>query len=387
MKLLYIECASGISGNMLAGALYELCPDRAAAERAMQAALPEGATLNMVPSEKCGLRCSYIDVASKESGHFHRTYRDVCEVIDSVTASQAVKERAKAVYERIAAAEAVVHATTADNVAFHEVGGLSAISGVLLSCLLADAVKADKTVFSAINTGGGKVRCAHGELPVPAPAVAELLKGVPSYGTDTDAELCTVTGAALANEFADEFSPMPPMTTQEIGCGAGRRDLAHANVLRAFVGLAAEGETATLISCNLDDMTGEALGYACEKLMSEGAADVWVTPVQMKKNRPAFTLSCLCKTAQREKFVRLFFALTTTAGVRIEDVERCTLDRKSFVRSTPFGEMSFKICRGYGAVKCKAEADDVARAANEHDLSFSYVRSAVDDDFSRFFAE
>lgn len=378
MKILYVECASGISGNMLAGALYGLCPDRAVAERVMRNALPRGASMNIVPTEKCGVRCFYVDISADEDGHIHRTYADVCGIIDALAVPDEVKRTATRVYDRIAEAEARVHATTKDKVTFHEVGRLAAVSGVVLSCLLAHAVGADETVFSAIATGGGHVKCAHGLLPVPAPAVAELLKGVPSYGTDINAELCTVTGAALAGVLADRYSPMPPMTVEGIGCGAGRRDLPHANVLRAFAGEAAEGECATLISCNLDDMTGEALGYTCEKLLAEGAADVWVTPVQMKKNRPAFLLSCLCRPEEREKFVRLFFAHTTTAGVRIEDVERRTLARESMRAQTHFGEMNFKLCRGYGAVKCKAEADDVASAASERDLSFAYVRSAVD---------
>lgn len=266
-----------------------------------------------------------------------------------------------------------MHGTDETHVHFHEVGSLPAITGVLLSCLLFNTLAPDRTVFSAVNLGGGSVKCAHGTLPVPAPAVAKLAKGMPAYGSDAETELCTVTGAALAAELADAFGNMPVIFVRNTGCGAGKRDLPRANVLRAFVGEEAEEETVALICCNLDDMTGEEIGFACERLMAEGALDVWTAPVQMKKGRPAYTLFCLCRSRDEDKFVGLVFRHTLTAGVRIHTAERRTLARQSEILTTPYGEMRFKTCRGYGAVRRKAEADDVARAALAHDLPFCYV--------------
>lgn len=373
MKTLYVQCASGIAGNMLAAALYELAPDRAAAEKAMRAALPEKAEMTLTPTERRGVLGTYLSLTAPDEGHVHRTLGDVYAVIDSSAAPDAAKNRAKAVYARIARAEAQVHGTDETHVHFHEVGSLPAITGVLLSCLLFNTLAPDRTVFSAVNLGGGSVKCAHGTLPVPAPAVAELAKGMPAYGSDAETELCTVTGAALAAELADAFGNMPALFVRNTGCGAGKRDLPRANVLRAFVGEEAEEETVALICCNLDDMTGEEIGFACERLMAEGALDVWTAPVQMKKGRPAYTLFCLCRSRDEDKFVGLVFRHTLTAGVRIHTAERRTLARQSEILTTPYGEMRFKTCRGYGAVRRKAEADDVARAALAHDLPFFYV--------------
>lgn len=299
MKTLYVQCASGIAGNMLAAALYELAPDRAAAEKAMRAALPEKAEMTLTPTERRGVLGTYLSLTAPDEGHVHRTLGDVYAVIDSSAAPDAAKNRAKAVYARIARAEAQVHGTDETHVHFHEVGSLPAITGVLLSCLLFNTLAPDRTVFSAVNLGGGSVKCAHGTLPVPAPAVAELAKGMPAYGSDAETELCTVTGAALAAELADAFGNMPALFVRKTGCGAGKRDLPRANVLRAFVGEEAEEETVALICCNLDDMTGEEIGFACERLMAEGALDVWTAPVQMKKGRPPTPFSACAAPATR----------------------------------------------------------------------------------------
>lgn len=294
------------------------------------------------------------------------------KLIDSLPVSERVRADAGAVYRSIAAAEAEAHGTSSDLVHFHEVGALDAIADVVGVSLLMEELSPERVVVSPVRVGYGTVKCAHGLLPVPAPATAALLKGIPAYAGDIEGELCTPTGAALIGHFADSFGPMPLMRTEAIGVGLGTRDFGAANCLRAFWGESErELPRVSELRCNIDDATPEELGFAMELLLEKGALDVFSVPVGMKKSRPATLLCCLCETEREEEMGRLLLRHTPTLGVRIYRPERMTLERSIELRETELGPVRFKTASGWGVEKSKLEYDDVARIARENDLSFS----------------
>ncbi len=380
MKTLYLECKCGASGDMVAAALYDACGRDYELLSEMQSAAPEGVKIYAKDCLRKDVSGTLFTVECESHGHVHRSLSDVNAIIDSFLFPAAVKARAKAVYKRIASAEARVHGSTESEVRFHEVGGIKAVTNVVCSCFLLNAVAPERVICSSVNVGGGTVRCAHGTLPVPTPATAELLKGIPVYSKG-DCEMCTTTGAALLAEFADSFGEMPPMVLSSTGYGMGGKDLPDVvNCLRAFTGQsdAAFEETAELV-CNIDDMTGEALGYACEKLMKEGALDCSLINIQMKKNRPGVMLVCLCRLEDSEKFAGLIFKHTTTIGVRMSKVNRYRLQRETFRRETEFGEVTFKRSYGAGVNKIKPEYEDVAAIAERTGLSIAEITKRIDN--------
>ncbi|MDD3164748.1 MAG: LarC family nickel insertion protein, partial [Oscillospiraceae bacterium] len=227
--------------------------------------------------------------------------------------------------------------------------------------------------------GSGQVRCAHGILPVPAPATSLLLTGIPCYGGSIAGELCTPTGAALLRHFVTRFGPMPVLTTETIGYGLGSKTFPAANLVRAFYGETPdEADTVTALECNLDDCTGEQIAYACTALLDAGARDVFTTAIQMKKGRPGVLLRCLCDPAQAEQMTRLLFLHTTTLGVRRASLERSVLSRRSETVKTPYGDIRVKISSGYGVVRKKAEYDDLAAAAARCAVPIAQVRAAAE---------
>jgi uncharacterized protein (TIGR00299 family) protein len=260
---------------------------------------------------------------------------------------------------------------------FHEVGTLDALADVVGVCLLIDMLGVTEISASPVAVGSGFVRCAHGLLPVPAPATALLLKGVPIYsgagpGGTVRGELCTPTGAALLRRFASRFGEMEPMKTLKIGYGMGTKDFDRCNCVRAFLAESDDGQSSgareniTELRCNLDDMTGEEISFAMETLLAAGALDVFLTPVYMKKNRPATLFTALCRTEDEDELTRLMFKHTTTLGVRAETLRRATLSRKEITRETPFGSVRVKLSEGFGVSREKAEYDDLARLAREN---------------------
>lgn len=387
MKTLYLELKNGASGDMVAAALYAVAGRDRELLSEMQSAAPDGVKIYAKDCLRQGVVGTLFTVESENHGHTHRTLADVFAVIDAFLFPAEVKALAKSVYEIIARAEAEVHGTTEDKVQFHEVGSVRAVANVVCACFLLDAISPSRVVCSPVNVGGGTVRCAHGVLPVPTPATAELLKGIPSFG-DGNCELCTTTGAALVAAFADSFGNMPSMTVSATGYGMGGRDLPdRLNCVRAFVGDAetttekddcACEEVAELV-CNVDDITGEAVGYACEKLMKEGALDVSTVCAQTKKNRPCFILTCLCRADEAEKFAALLFKHTSTIGVRVSVVRRICLNRETEVVKTPLGEVRVKHSYGMGASKRKAEFDDLARIADATGKSLAEVYDEIKD--------
>ena len=285
-----------------------------------------------------------------------------------------MKRDALAVYGLIAAAESEAHGRPVEALHFHEVGTLDAVADVVGVSLLMERLASDRVVASPVNTGFGHVHCAHGILPVPAPATASILRGVPTYAGHVEGELCTPTGAALLKHFASEFAPMPAMATQKIGYGMGKKDFPMANCVRAFLGETWQAKSRVAeLRCNLDDMTGEALGFAQRALLEAGALDVWTAPIYMKKNRPAVLLSCLCREGEEERFARLIFAHTTTNGVRVCPQERFTLEAEVYTRQTRLGDVRVKRAQGYGVSREKIEYDDAARIAKERGMAFNEV--------------
>lgn len=441
MKLLYFECGMGAAGDMLMSALYELCAEKELFLKSMNDAFaPFHVTLSADSCIKCGIRGTHITVSvdGEEEGHshssagqaahlhhssghdahshtsaeheehthhtselhgpseqhdnpghshHHASYRSVLDKIASLPFPSRVKEDAAAIYQLIGEAESRVHDTELDQIHFHEVGTLDALADVVGCALLIEMISPDQILCSPIHAGSGFVHCAHGILPVPAPATAELLKGIPYYTGSIESELCTPTGAAVLKHFTEKFLSMPAMITESIGYGMGNRDFAAANCVRAFLGERfEEGRTSERndsedvfqtddsvlsISCNIDDMTGEALGLAAEILLSAGALDVLTIPVQMKKNRPGILLTCICERKDRERMTGLFFLHTSTRGVRYQIYERAKLHSEFETKNTPYGKIRMKKSSGYGIEKEKPEFEDVKAAILENNYTIS----------------
>ena len=290
----------------------------------------------------------------------------------------AVRERAKAIYALIAQAEARAHGVAVGEVHFHEVGALDAVVDVTGVCYLAELLAPDHIVCSPVAVGSGTVRTAHGLLPVPAPATAYLLEGLPVAAGDVEAELCTPTGAALLKALADSFGPLPAGRLLGCGCGCGTKDFPRANCLRALLldtAGAAQGpnDAVTELRANIDDMTGEALGFALEALLSAGALDVSYLPIQMKKNRPGVLLTCLCRPEEADRLAAEILRHTTTFGVRRTDCARYALTAASVTEHTAYGPVRRKEGMGYGITKAKAEYADLARIAQEQKIPLSRV--------------
>ena len=304
--------------------------------------------------------------------------KEIREIVSKLDLPEKVKDDVMGVYALIAEAEAFAHGTQIELIHFHEVGMMDAVTDVSAVCLLMHMISPDRVVVSPVCTGFGQVRCMHGILPVPTPATAYLLKDMPAYAGRIRAELLTPTGAALLRYFADEFAQMPMMRVEKLGCGCGMKDFDTANCVRVMLG-EEEGrmDDAVEISCNLDDMTGEAIAYACEILMESGALDVWTTPIGMKKGRPGVMLSCLCKNADREKLVRCMLRHTSTLGVRMRNVERMVLERGEEEVQTPYGDIRMKHASGFGVRKCKMEYEDLKRAARGQNMSLAELMEKI----------
>ena len=293
--------------------------------------------------------------------------------------SDKVKADVMAVYGRIAEAESHAHGLPVSQVHFHEVGSMDAVADITAVCLLMEKLSPDEVVVSPIHVGSGQVRCAHGILPVPAPATAHILRGAPIYGGSIQGELCTPTGAALLMHFASRFGDMPAMRLQAVGYGMGKKDFPAANCVRAMLG-ETEGaaDTVAELACNVDDMTGEALGFAMEQLLAAGALDVFTAPIGMKKSRPATLLRLLCRPEDRERMVELLFRHTTTLGVRESLCRRYVLERSVETRETPWGSVRVKSASGYGVTRRKYEYEDLADIARKSGRSLADIAASLD---------
>lgn len=386
MRTLYIDCSMGCAGDMLTAALLELHPDKDDFLRRMNAALGGKAVLSASPDSKCGLRGTHVTVLinGDEEGeatrhhHEHTSISEILSFIDSVPLEVKVREDAKKVYSLIAEAESRVHGHPIENVHFHEVGSLDALADVLSVCTLMHELAPERILASEVNVGSGTVRCAHGILPVPAPATELILRGVPIYSGQIKSELCTPTGAALLKYFVWKFGAMPTMQIENAGCGTGKKDFECANVVRAFIGETTdEGDRIIELACNLDDMTPEELSFAMEELSTLGALDVYFTSIGMKKSRPGVKLTCMCRERQREQMLECIFKHTTTLGVREYVCKRYELGRSEKTVRTQDGEVRVKTSSGYGAVREKAEYEDLAALARKSGKTIAQIRSEV----------
>lgn len=436
MKTLYLECNMGAAGDMLTAALLELHPDpQGFVERMNRLGLP-GVVFAAQPAVKCGITGTQVSVTvggeeeeshdvplhshvhetaqdeahpghahdhvhghdhehthdhehihdhehshGHEHGHGHHHHAgmgDIRHILSHLDIPQPVRQDAEAVYQLIAQAESHAHGRPVEEIHFHEVGTLDAVTDVVAVCWLLHDLAPEQIVASPVHVGCGQVRCAHGILPVPAPATAYILQGVPTYGGSVQGELCTPTGAALLKHFVQRFGSSPVMRVEKTGYGMGKKDFEAANCVRAMLGQTQEESAAIAqLACNLDDMTPEALGFAQERLWEAGALDVTTAPIGMKKNRPGVQLTCLCRLEDREKLVSVLFAHTTTLGVRESLCTRYTLARSQRTVETEHGPVRVKEARGWGVTREKPEYEDVANIAREQGLTLDQVKELL----------
>ena len=388
MKTLYFDCSMGAAGDMLTGALLELYPDKDGFIARMNSILAGRAVMSAAPDVKCGVTGTHVTVlidgeeehegAEYRHHHHHTCISEIIGFISSADVPEKVRRDAVNVYRIIAGAEGHVHGRPVENVHFHEVGSIDALADVLSVCLLMYLLAPERVCASPVNVGGGTVKCAHGVLPVPAPATEYILRGIPVYSGEIKSELCTPTGAALLQYFVSDFGPMPAMRVTAAGYGTGTRDFKVLNAVRVLMGETQEQSAEVLeLSCNIDDMSAEELGFAMDELLSAGALDVWFTAIGMKKCRPATMLSCLCREDQREAIVRCIFKNTTTLGVREKSCRRHTLERSSYVKDGPDGPVSFKCAEGWGVRREKPEYEDMAKIARETGRSLLDIKKKL----------
>jgi len=368
MKTLYLDCQAGISGDMTVAALLDLgVPLEHLQGELAKLALPAGSySLSALPAERRHITALKFDVKVHDH-HTHRHYAAIDAMIAASGLADGVKETSRKIFRRLAEAEAKVHGVALAEVHFHEVGAVDSIVDIVGAAICLDYLCVARICASALPFGSGFVATEHGRLPVPAPATAELLCGLPVHGDCGPGERVTPTGAAIIAALADGFG-LPAMRIEKTGCGAGGKDFPDMpNILRAFIGTAdagVAGEQLQVMEANIDDCTPEVLGYAMEQLLSAGALDAWFTPIQMKKGRPAVTLSLICRSGEVERFSRIILRETSAIGVRHYPVARTALERRSEERTTQFGMVRFKI------TDCgeKPEYEDCRRIALEQGL-------------------
>lgn len=381
MKHLHFDCAMGAAGDMLTAALLELFEDKDAICQELNALGVPHTQFIAEPSQKCGVTGTHIrvliDGCEEHHEHAHHGLEDIGRVVAQLQVSEAVRAHIMAIYDEIARAESLVHGEPVEHIHFHEVGALDAIADVAAVCYLLEKLQPELITASKIHVGCGQVRCAHGILPVPAPATAEILKGIPIYGGQIEGELCTPTGAAILKHFVSFFGPMPAMAMDTIGYGMGRKDFPAANCVRALLGHTEEGRDAVVeLCCNLDDMTPEEVGFAADRLFAAGALDVFTTAIGMKKNRPGILLTVLCKPEHKELLLHEIFRHTTTLGIRQSLCSRYVLSRETKTVQTKYGPVRKKIARGYGVTRSKWEYEDLARIAKEQNRSLAEIKNS-----------
>jgi uncharacterized protein (TIGR00299 family) protein len=341
MKVAYLDCASGISGDMTLAALVDAGVELAQIQAGIDSLGLPGCRIVTAEVKRKGFRATHITVEHPPE-HAHRHLHHITAIIDKSRLTDRQKHLARRIFTRLGEAEAKVHGTTIEKVHFHEVGAVDSIADIVGAAIGWDLLGVERIFASPIPTGHGFITIAHGRCSIPAPATAELLTGIPISASEVEAELTTPTGAAIVATLVESFGPVPPMRIARIGCGAGTRELAEQpNILRLMIGTAAD-ETATLeqiwvVETNLDDASGELIGYCTSRLREAGALDVYTTAIQMKKNRPGVVLSVLCNTADIERIEAVLFRETTTLGVRRWPVSRRKLDRRRHEVTTPWG--------------------------------------------------
>ncbi len=430
MKTLYIDCSMGAAGDMLTAALAELTGDIKAAEAELNALGIPGVEYKIEKTSKMGVTGTSVRVLVKgeeeetwdvhgeghdhghehehdhehehhhghseeyhehdheehhhghhhehsnehHHSHHHASMADIEAMIDGTKAPDKVKADAKNIYKIIAEAESKVHGEPVTEIHFHEVGAMDAVADVTACCYLINRLGAERIAASPVRVGKGHVHCAHGILPVPAPATANILMGIPTYAGELEGEMCTPTGAAVLKYFAKEFCEQPIMKAEAIGYGMCKKDFGQLNAVRAILG-EEEGSTDKIVelTVNLDDMTPERIGFACDRFFELGAVEVYTTSVHMKKFRPGIVLTVMCREEKSQEMVEAIFRYTTTLGIRENVSKRYALRREVVTVDTPFGEIRQKRSAGYGVNREKYEYDDLAAIAHGEGVSIDEV--------------
>lgn len=396
MRTLYIDCGMGAAGDMLTAALLELLQDKDEFVRELNALDIPGVVFKAEPSVKCGITGTHMTVevngeeeeshehtqAEEHHHHHHSSLHDIEHIVrEHLGLSKEVQDDVMAVYGLIAEAESSVHGVPVSDIHFHEVGTMDAIADIAAVCMLMNRLAVDEVVVSPVHVGSGQVRCAHGILPVPAPATAYILRDVPIYGGSVKGELCTPTGAALLKHFAARFGNMPVMKVHKIGYGMGKKDFETANCVRVMLGETDnQDDEICELGCNVDDMTGEEIGFAMDRLFEAGALDVYTMSIGMKKSRPGILIKVMCRKGDKEKLVKAIFKYTTTIGIRENMMKRYVLDRRMETLDTVYGSVHCKVSEGYGVERRKLEYEDIARIARENNVSMKAVVSEIEAD-------
>ena len=421
-RILYYDCSAGISGDMHLGAMVDLGVPPAHLEQELGKLGLDGWQLQFTRDARHGIGGTRADVILADGSHLaappaqphthgtaahahphphtpghetaphaHRAHRDIVALIERSSLAPGAKRRSLAIFACLAQAEAKIHGMPVDEVAFHEVGAVDSIIDIVGAAIALDWLKPDRIHVSTVELGGGFVKCAHGRLPVPAPATAEILRGAPVHGGATPFEATTPTGAAILMASADGFTNTMDFAIERVGYGIGHKDGPIPNLLRVFLATRqpatspaparpaiGEAATAVVLECNLDDMTGETAGYVLERLLAAGAGDAWITPIVMKKSRPAMTLSALCPVEREAALVDILLRETTTLGLRRREVGKLVLERTSEEVATSFGPVRVKSGWLDGRrLKSKPEHDDLRRIAAERGLPLREVEQAV----------
>lgn len=388
MKIAYFDCFSGVSGDMALGALLACGADEAAFRSALAGLAVPGYDLKIERVTRGGLAATDVDVALREHEQGHgRHLSDIAALLEHSTLSDGVRRKALAVFERLADAEAKIHGATRDEIHFHEVGAVDAIVDIVGVCLLLQMLGVERVALSALPCGHGTITCAHGVLPVPAPATLELLAGFPVYPIDIRGELVTPTGAALLTTLAGPHSagPMPAMRVLTSGFGAGKKqfDPNRPNLLRVVLGETEEStdrtpQTIAVLETNVDDQNPEGFDLLMERLLAAGALDVFFAPIQMKKNRPATLVTALCPLEKTEDLADLLFRESGTFGIRVREQKRLTLTRSWETVATEYGPIQVKVGTWQGEeMTASPEYEDCKQAALTHGVPLRRVYDAA----------
>ena len=389
MRICYLDCASGISGDMTLGALVDAGADFAAIQAGIDSLGLPSCKLVTTEVKKQGFRATQLTV-EHEPEHAHRHLHHITAMIDRSTLTPRARELATAIFTRLGEAEAKVHGTTIQKVHFHEVGAVDSIADIVGSAIGFDLLGIERVVSSPIPTGTGFVTIAHGRCSIPAPATAELLRGVPLADFAVEGELTTPTGAAIVATLAQEFGPLPAMTVDSIGYGAGQKDFEHPNLLRMLIGQAVDGNASVLrdaivlLETNLDDQPGESIAYCVERLWDAGALDVSLAPIQMKKGRPGVVLAVQARPADADALESILFRETTTLGVRRQTLVRHVLPRDTAEVQTLWGPVRGIVAMlPDGARRFSPEYEDCQRIATERAISLAEIQAAAMTAFGR----
>ena len=390
-KIAYFDCFSGISGDMALGALVDAGASLSEIERELRKLKLDGWNISVEKVRRGAIFATHVKVEASE-GHHHRGLSAILKMIDEAGLAPRAAQRAKAIFTRLGEAEARVHQAPIEKVHFHEVGAVDSIVDIVGAAIGFELLGLDEFACSAMDVGGGQVKTAHGLLPVPAPATAELLRGAPAYSSGIQRELVTPTGAAIATTLSARYAEIPAMTLRAIGYGAGTADNAEKpNVLRLLIGenTASEkgehwGAPVTVIEMNVDDMSPQIYGYFAERALTAGALDVFSTPAQMKKNRPGLLVTLLSEAENASRLIDLAFRETTTIGVRTHEVRRKTLEREIVTVETAFGEVRMKLARMNGSVvNATPEYEDCQRIAAERKAPLKRVIAEASFEFQK----